>query len=79
MVKVDFQFDTNFGLFADCLVFEDDAVPSLQEIEAMKHERLNAWMAFVSAPPAPDTVTIDGVTYEKITVNGQVVLKPLGA
>jgi hypothetical protein len=32
----------------------------------------------VEAPPAePDTVEIDGVTYEKVEIDGQTVLKPV--
>jgi len=27
----------------------------------------------------PDTVEIDGITYEKIEINGQIVLKPVEA
>jgi hypothetical protein len=40
------------------------------------------WIAFVTAPPAPpepDYVEIDGVQYEKIDIDGQTVLKPVGA
>lgn len=65
-------------MFADALYFDDAAVPDDATIEAMKQERLNNWIAVVTAPPAPNIVEIDGVQYEKIDLNGQIVLKPVG-
>ena len=48
MIKIDFEFDTPYGKFADALHFEDGAVPSDAEVEAMKQERLNNWLAVVT-------------------------------
>ena len=46
----------------------------------MKEQRRDNWIAVVTAPPVePDTVVIDGITYEKIEINGQTVLKPVEA
>lgn len=78
-MKIDFCVDTEHGRFCDALYFEDDAVPDEATIEAMKQERVDNWIAIVTAPPAPDYVEIDGVQYEKIMIDGQVVLKPVGA
>ena len=78
-MKIDFAVDTQHGKFCDALHFEDGAVPDEATIEAMKQERVANWIAFVTAPPAPDLVEIDGVQYEKIFISGQVVLKPVGA
>lgn len=78
-MKIDFEFETPHGKFADALYFEDDAVPDDATIEAMKQQRVDNWIAVVTAPPAPDLVEIDGVQYEKIMLGGQVVLKPVGA
>jgi hypothetical protein len=50
-MKIDFEFDTQYGKFGDALYFEDDAVPSEAEIEALKQERLNNWLAIVTQPP----------------------------
>ena len=47
-MKIDFEFETSFGKFADALWFPDGTVPSDQEIEAMKQNRLNNWLALVS-------------------------------
>jgi hypothetical protein len=78
-MKIDFEFETQWGKFCDALHFEDDAVPDEATIAAMKQERLDNWMAIISAPPAKDLVEIDGVQYEKIVIDGQTVLKPVGA
>jgi hypothetical protein len=47
-MKIDFEFETSFGKFADSLWFHDGVLPSDQEIESMKQERLNNWIALVS-------------------------------
>jgi cyclopropane fatty-acyl-phospholipid synthase-like methyltransferase len=47
-MKIDFEFETSFGKFADALWFPDGVLPSDQEIETMKQERLNNWIAIVS-------------------------------
>jgi hypothetical protein len=78
-MKIDFQFDTPHGKFSDALYFEDDAVPDEATIEAMKQQRVDNWIAIVTAPPAPEIIELDGVQYEKIEIDGQTVLKPVGA
>ena len=78
-MKIDFEFETQYGKFCDALYFEDDAVPDEATIEALKQQRVENWIAIVTAPPATDYVEIDGVQYEKIQLDGQTVLKPVGA
>jgi hypothetical protein len=78
-MQIVFEFETAHGKFCDALYFEDDAVPDEATIEALKQERVDNWIAVITAPPAPDYVEIDGVQYEKIEIDGQVVLKPVGA
>lgn len=46
-MKIEFQVDTEFGSYCDALYFFDDAVPSETEIEAMKQDRVNRWVALV--------------------------------
>ena len=80
MIKIDFEFDTPHGLFRDALHLPEDHAFSEADIQAMKEERRDNWIAVVTAPPVeapPSTVTLDGVVYEKIEVDGQIVLKPL--
>jgi hypothetical protein len=80
MIKIDFEFDTPHGLFRDALHLPEDHAFSEADIQAMKEERRDNWIAVVTAPPVeepPSTITLDGVVYEKIEVDGQIVLKPL--
>jgi hypothetical protein len=69
MIKIDFQFDTPHGKFADALHLPDDHGFTEAEIEAMKEQRRDNWIAVVTAPPAPEPepepeyIEIDGVRY----------------
>lgn len=49
-MKIDFEFQTQYGKFADALWFPDDQVPDAVIIEEMKQQRLNNWIAAVTAP-----------------------------
>ena len=50
-MKIDFEFETQYGKFADALWFPDDAeIPSDAEIEALKQQRLDNWIALITAP-----------------------------
>jgi len=53
-MKIDFEFETQYGKFADALYFEDDAIPSEVEIEALKQERLTNWLAIVTQVPVEE-------------------------
>lgn len=57
-MQIRFTFDTKFGQFSDALNLPDDHGLSDEQIEAMKQERLNNWLAIVDAPPSTD-VAID--------------------
>ena len=79
-MKIDFEFDTPHGVFRDALHLPDNHTFTDAEIQAMKQQRVDNWIAVVTAPPVePDTVVINGVTYEKIEIDGQTVLKPVEA
>jgi hypothetical protein len=68
-MKIDFQFDTPHGKFADALHLPDDHGFTEAEIQAMKEQRRDNWIAVVTAPPVeeaqPEYVEIDGVKYVK--------------
>lgn len=53
MVKIDFYFETQYGRFGDALHLPDDHGLSDEEIDTLKQQRLNNWIAAVTAPP-PD-------------------------
>jgi hypothetical protein len=53
-MKIDFEFDTPFGLFRDALHLADDHGFTDEEIEMLKRERRDNWIAVVSAPPVEE-------------------------
>jgi hypothetical protein len=73
-MKIDFSFETSHGKFADALHLPDDHGFTEAEIQAMKEQRRDNWIAIVTAPPvetepapepAPEYIEIDGVRYVK--------------
>jgi hypothetical protein len=81
MIKIDFEFQTKHGKYADALHLPDNHTFTEAEIQAMKEQRRDNWINIVeNPPPAPEseTVEIDGVSYEKVEIDGQIVLKPVG-
>ena len=77
--KIDFEFTTPYGKFRDALHLPDNHGLSQEQIAAMQQERLDNWLLALENPPEPEpeTVVLNGVTYEKIEVDGQIVLKPV--
>lgn len=51
-MKIDFEFETPHGKFADALHLPDDHTLTDAEIQAMKQQRVDNWIAVVTAPPA---------------------------
>ncbi len=54
MIQIVFSFDTQFGRFTDALYLADDHTFTDEEIQAMKQQRVDNWIAVVSAPPAEE-------------------------
>lgn len=50
MIKIDFEFETLHGKFADALHLPDDHTFTEEEIQAMKEQRRDNWIAIVNAP-----------------------------
>lgn len=68
MIKIDFEFETAYGKFADALHLPDDHTFTDAEIQAMKEQRRDNWIAAVTTPPVvvePEFIEIDGVKYVK--------------
>jgi hypothetical protein len=55
MIKIDFQMQTPYGKYADALYLPEDHTHSEAEIEAMKQQRVDNWIAIITAPPAEET------------------------
>ena len=70
MIKIDFEFDTPYGIFRDALHLPEDHGLNDAQIQAVKEQRRDNWIAVVKAPPAEETVQdyveIDGVKYVKV-------------
>jgi hypothetical protein len=54
MIKIDFQFDSSYGKYADAIVLLDGQTMTDAEIEAMKQARFDAWLAAVVSPPTEE-------------------------
>lgn len=50
MLKVDFEFETKYGKFADAIWYPEDAPMSEAELEAEKQRRLTNWLAIIENP-----------------------------
>jgi hypothetical protein len=50
-VRIDFEYETAYGKFADAIWFPDDEPMTPAEIEAEKQRRLADWLAVVEPPP----------------------------
>ena len=53
MAKIDFEFETKYGKFADAIWFPDDAPMTDAEVEAEKQRRLDNWIAIIENPAEP--------------------------
>lgn len=56
MIQIIFEFQTDYGLFRDAIWLPEDHGLSDAEIETMKEQRRDNWIAIVSAPPAEEPV-----------------------
>jgi hypothetical protein len=54
-MKIDFEFETPHGKFADALHLPDNHTLTDAEIQAMKQQRVDNWIAVVTAPPVEET------------------------
>lgn len=69
MIKIDFEFQTPHGKFADALHLPENHGLSEAEIQAMKEQRRDNWIAIVTAPTVeqPETTKeIGGEVYQKL-------------
>lgn len=51
MLKIDFEFDTPHGVFRDALHLPEDHGFSDAEIQSLKEQRRDNWLAVVNPPP----------------------------
>jgi hypothetical protein len=69
-MKIDFEFNTSYGVYRDALHLDDNHNLSDEQIEAIKQERLANWISVIENPPQEEPeveyVEIDGVRYQKV-------------
>lgn len=53
-MTIDFCFDTQYGKFCDALHLPDDHTFAEAEIETMKQQRLDNWIAVMTASPVEE-------------------------
>lgn len=51
MITIIFDFDSKYGTFRDALHLPDDHGLTDEQIDQMKRERFDAWIALIEAPP----------------------------
>lgn len=74
-MKLDFEFQTKYGVFRDALHLPDDHNHTQAEIMQMQQQRLDAWLAVIETPPEEQpveeivqpTLEINGETYRQLT------------
>lgn len=75
MIKIDFEYDTNYGVFRDALYLPENHGMSAIEIEQTKQNRLNKWIQAITNPPSVEEqppvlddnfIIIANETYEKL-------------
>ena len=55
-MKINFTFDTEYGVFSDAITLEDNHTFTDNEIEVMKQERLVNWIAIITTPSLEEVV-----------------------
>ena len=55
-MKIDFEFQTEHGVFRDALHLPDDHGMTEAELDVLKQERVDNWIAVVSAPPSDEVI-----------------------
>lgn len=54
-MKIDFEFQTAYGVFRDALHLPDDHGFTDEEIQAMKQQRVDNWIILVTTPAVEET------------------------
>jgi hypothetical protein len=69
MIKIDFEYTTIYGKFSDALHLPENHTFTEVEIEQLKEERLNNWIAIVTSSDNSsqnNTIEIAGEIYYKL-------------
>lgn len=81
MIKIDFEYQTKYGVYKDALHLPDSHGLEQSEIEAIKQQRLDKWLYIIENPTDPEPeieiVELDGISYEKTEADGKLILTPI--
>lgn len=55
-IQVIIEKETQYGVYRDALYFLEDQMPLDEEIERMKQERVDNWIAVITAPFLEDVL-----------------------
>jgi hypothetical protein len=55
-MKIDFEFQTEHGMYRDALYLEDDHTFTWTELENLKQQRVDNWIAIITAPPTDEVI-----------------------
>jgi len=58
-MKIDFEFETKYGVYRDALYLDDNHNFTEQEIDAMKQQRVDNWLYIVENPPIPEPELVE--------------------
>jgi len=70
-MKIDFEFENQYGKFLDSIVLPDNHNLSDEDIEAIKQARINQWIIAVSPPPILDSTVEDPGSADSINLTGE--------
>lgn len=60
MTKIDFEFETEYGIFRDAIMLPEDHQYTEQEIKVMQENRLNNWLLTIKTFSNAESPAIDG-------------------
>ena len=58
MVRIEFEFECEYGTFRDALILPEDHSYTEEELQAMKQERFDNWYYIVKNPPQSPEVPV---------------------
>jgi len=57
MIKINFEFDTKYGVYRDALYLDENHTFTDEQIQEMKQQRVDNWIAVIETPPDEETTT----------------------
>lgn len=58
MIKIDFEVETQYGVYRDAIVLPEDHKFSDAEIQAIKDQRVNSWIVAIETPSEDTSVEV---------------------